>query len=85
MNSAPPPPSSSRRLLACFGFVACWLGAAVTGFQFTVGDGPGEVLQVEPPAAGPAAPENDPEEGAPEASRAERAGGTRTAIREYWR
>ena len=40
MKTDIPPPSASRRLLAWCGFALCWLGAAVTGFQATVGDGP---------------------------------------------
>jgi len=85
MNPAPPPPSSKRRLLACCGFAACWLGAAVTGFQATAGDRPGEVHQAGRAAVRAAAAEDRPQEAAPETPGAEPIDGTRTAIREYWR
>ena len=39
--------SSPRRLLTCLGFTVCWLGAAVTGFQATVGENPAPAVRVE--------------------------------------
>ena len=77
-------PSPSRRLLACCGFVACWLGAAVTGFQATVGDGPNRSLRIEQPAPAPIETGEEPQNGVQEAPRA-KAGGAHTATREYWR
>jgi hypothetical protein len=78
------PHSSTRRFLAACGFAACWLGAAVTGFQATVGDGPGGGRRVEQRAPSRIDTGDEPQTDAPEAPRTP-GGDPRTAIREYWR
>jgi hypothetical protein len=81
MKTDIPPPSASRRLLACCGFAVCWLAAAVTGLQATVGDRPVRVLRVEQRGAGSG-------ELATQSADSRRADPTLegpTVIREFWR
>jgi hypothetical protein len=78
-------PSASRRLLACCGFAVCWLGAAVSGLQATVGDRPVKIVRVEQRGV-------DPGQARPElATQSANGRGTepalegRTVVEELWR
>jgi hypothetical protein len=85
MKTDIPPPSASRRLLACCGFAVCWLAAAITGMQATVGERPGRVLRVEQRGAGPGQARPELATQSADSQRADPAFERRTAIREFWR